>query len=144
MLETEPKTPLCFLDTNIWLYAFIEGQDSEKSMMAKKIIQNQTITTSTQVINEVCVNLLKKAKFSEEKLRLLIQSFYDKYGIIELNQRVFLKASELREAYQFSFWDSLVVSSALQDNVQILYSEDMHDGLVVEKQLKIINPFKKQ
>ena len=53
-----------------------------------------------------------------------------------------LKASALREQHAFSFWDSLIVASALATNATVLYSEDMQDGLVVEKRLRIVNPFK--
>jgi predicted nucleic acid-binding protein len=52
-----------------------------------------------------------------------------------------LSASELRETWQFSFWDSLIVSSALAGGAEILYSEDMSDGLSVENRLRISNPF---
>jgi predicted nucleic acid-binding protein len=50
----------------------------------------------------------------------------------------------LREQYAFSFWDSLIVSSALHAEAAVLYSEDMQDGLVVEKRVRIINPFKQR
>jgi len=52
-----------------------------------------------------------------------------------------LKASALREQYAFSFWDSTIVSSALQAGASVLYSEDMQAGLVVENRVRIINPF---
>ena len=56
----------CFVDTNIWLYAFIEGEDRQKTARAKELLEaSRTIIVSTQVINEVCVNLLKKAQFAE-------------------------------------------------------------------------------
>ncbi len=41
-----------------------------------------------------------------------------------------------------SFWDSLIVASALAAGANVLYSEDIQDGLIVLKQLNIINPFK--
>jgi len=42
--------------------------------------------------------------------------------------------------YGFSFWDGLIVASAIGANATLLYSEDMQDGLLVEQQLRIINP----
>jgi predicted nucleic acid-binding protein len=39
-------------------------------------------------------------------------------------------------------YDNLIVASALKSESTILYSEDMQDGLVIENQLKIVNPFK--
>ena len=57
----------CFVDTNIWLYAFLEGEDYQKTAHAKELLEaNHTIIVSTQVVNEVCVNMLKKAQFSEQ------------------------------------------------------------------------------
>ena len=71
-----------FVDTNIWLYSFIKSQVGEKSKIAKSIISGSDIIISTQIINEMCVNLLKKAKFSEGKIQKLIQSLYKKYTVL--------------------------------------------------------------
>lgn len=133
--------PMCFIDSNVWLYAFIESQDIHKSQLAKSLIQNDTltITISTQVINEICSNLIRKAKFSEQKIQQLVSGFYKRYKIVEINQEILLNASKIREHHQFSFWDSLIVSSAAYVNAEILYSEDMHDGFCFEN-TKIINP----
>ncbi len=51
-----------FIDTNVWLYALIESDESlEKHHKAKQCIANtENIIISTQVVNEVCVNLLRK------------------------------------------------------------------------------------
>ena len=56
--------------------------------------------------------------------------------------RVFLFASELREEYSLSFWDSLIIAAAFLSGAEILYSEDMQGGIVIRESLKIINPFK--
>jgi len=144
MSGAEPAPESCFIDTNIWLYAFIEGDDPGKSARAKLLIETQsTISVSSQVINEVCVNLIKKALFSEQQVRQLIESFYTKFAVVQLSKPLLLKAAALREQYALSFWDSLIVSSALHADTSVLYSEDMQDGLVVENRLRIINPFKK-
>jgi predicted nucleic acid-binding protein len=57
------------VDTNVWLYAFVEDGDQGKSALASALIRRGDIVLSTQVVNEVCVNLLKKAHFAEDKLR---------------------------------------------------------------------------
>lgn len=138
--EYDSELP-CFIDSNIWLYVFIQRQDSKKAAIAKSIIQQNNVVISTQVINEVCVNLLKKTSLSETELQELISDFYKKYIVIDINQEIMLKSSELRKQYNFSFWDSLIVACALHINLKRLYSEDMQNGLVVEGSLKIINPF---
>lgn len=145
MNEVEGETESCFIDTNIWLYAFIQGSDSQKTAKSKSIIEDsESIVISTQVVNEACINLIKKAKFSEQKIQQIIQSFFAEYRVIELNHMILTNASNLRDRYTFSFWDSLIVASALSVGASILYSEDMHDGLVVDKQLRIVNPLETQ
>jgi predicted nucleic acid-binding protein len=131
----------CFIDTNIWLYAFIETDDSVKSATARTLIQETEPVLSTQVINEVCVNVLRRANFTEEQVSRLIVSFYEKYPVIELNRSILLTASRLRQRYSLSFWDSTIVASALDAGVSILYSEDMQHGLTIEEQLQVRNPF---
>lgn len=140
MSNSDQPPPLCFVDTNIWLYAFIESQDKDKSALAKQVIQNNDIVVSTQVINEICVNLLKKAKLAEADIQSLIESFYSKYTVAAIGLNVLLKASQLRQRHQFSFWDSLIAACALAEGTTILYSEDMDTSLVVGNKLKIVNP----
>lgn len=89
--------PSCFIDTNIWLYAFIEADDTAKSTIARGLIQETEPVVSTQVINEVCVNLLRRANFTEEQVSRLVESFYEKYQVIEPSRSVLLKASQLRQ-----------------------------------------------
>ena len=133
-----------FIDTNIWLYAFIEEDDAPKSTVARRLLQIVEPVVSTQVINEVCVNLLKRRIFTEEEVRTLIDSFYEKYQVIELTQEVLKKASTLRERYSLSFWDSMIIAGALIAKVSILYSEDMQHGLNIESKLQIHNPFRSE
>ncbi len=133
----------CFIDTNIWLYAFIEGDEPEKTHKAKQIIDAQhDIVLSTQVVNEMVVNLLRNADMTEEQVRELMTDLYKSYLVVALNQRVQLKASALREQHHFSFWDSTIVANALLSDSAILYSEDMQDGCLVEGKLTIRNPVK--
>ncbi len=131
-----------FIDTNIWLYAFIEGDDPQKTAVARDLIRDCQPVVSVQVINEVCVNLIKKAVFDEEKIRQLIDAFYEKYEVNELNQPTLVVASQLRQRYALSFWDSLVIASALQSHIETLYSEDIQHGMVIEKSLRVVNPFR--
>jgi predicted nucleic acid-binding protein len=139
MSDVEPK--LCFIDTNVWLYAFIQSQDQAKTVIAKTTIESSEIVISSQVINEVCVNLIKKARFDEVSIRSLIESFYSKYHVAEIDKEILIEASGLRDRYRFSYWDSLIVACALAAGAAIVYSEDMDSGLVVDNRLQIINPF---
>ncbi|MGK7952083.1 MAG: PIN domain-containing protein [Xenococcaceae cyanobacterium] len=136
------KSQKYFVDSNIWLYAFIKSnQNEDKTKIANSIITSVNIVISTQVINEVCVNLIKKAKFTEEKIQELGQDFYLNYQVVDFEPAIFRKASQLRQNYSLSYWDSLIVACALVAEAETLYSEDMQNGLVIDKALTIINPF---
>lgn len=137
-----------FIDTNVWLYRLFDDKKIEvaererKQNIAISITSNQGIIISTQVVNEVSTDLLKKAAFNEEQIKAVIQSLYRRCTVIEFNLTIFESASDIRSQYNFSFWDSLIVACTLSAGASILYSEDMRDGLVVAGQLEIVNLFK--
>jgi predicted nucleic acid-binding protein len=135
-----PDKPVAFIDTNIWLYAFLDTGDAEKSSRAKEILTQTEPVLSVQVINEICVNLIKKANFTEEQISHLVEGLYEKYPIVEMDEGILLDASQLRQEYALSFWDSMVVACALAADAKILYSEDMQNGLVIREALEIKNP----
>jgi len=139
---SESRRVRCLTDTNVWLYAFIETQDQRKSALARDVIRDNEIIVSVQVINEVCINLIKKAQFNEAKIQQLIASFFLRHHVIETGREVLLAASGLRSRYGFSFWDSMIVAGALVGNATIVYSEDMADDLLVDNRLRILNPFR--
>jgi predicted nucleic acid-binding protein len=142
-VTTATALSLHFVDTNVWLYALITGQDATKAQRAQALItQHTSIAVSTQVINEVCVNLIKREHFTPVQTRDVINDFLRRIYSVELDQTILVTATILREQYKLSYWDSLIVASALTSSAPILYSEDMHDGLIVDQRLTIINPFK--
>jgi predicted nucleic acid-binding protein len=140
-----PSNSPCFIDSNLWIYAATESKDSPpdpRHDIARNLIQSIQPCLSVQVINEVSINLRRKHQFTEPSLQILIQSFFDDYPVFPLDKQTLLQGSTLRETYQVSFWDSLIIASALSHNCRRLYSEDMHNGLVISEKLTIINPFK--
>jgi predicted nucleic acid-binding protein len=141
MSAGETPRVLAFADTNVWLYALLETQDAVKCARAREIIRDTGLIVSTQVINEVCFNLLRKAKFTEERIQELVASFYSRHRVIAPGEGTFLAASRLRSRHQFSFWDSLMIAAALEGGATTFFSEDMHDGLLVDNRLRISNPF---
>ena len=129
-----------FLDTNIILYG-ISTLDITKHQIAKNLILEKA-TISSQVVNETTSNLIKKFKFDEDMVQKFIHSTYYRYEVVGVDKEIFLLASNIRSQYNFSYYDSIIVASALQSGCQILYSEDMQHQLKISNQLTIINPFK--
>ena len=67
-----------FADSNIFLYAFM-ANDGEKSEKAFSIIKQPSIILSTQVMNEICVNLIKKSKYTNDDIVQLNKKFFNNY-----------------------------------------------------------------
>ena len=53
-----------------------------------------------------------------------------------------IRALRLKQRYNLQYFDSLIISTALENKCNILYSEDMQHELIIDNRLKIINPFK--
>ncbi len=137
-----PGTKTHFIDSNIWLYSLLDTGETKKSTAAQALIKGSKAIVSPQVISEVCANLIKRAGMPEDEIRKFIEGIYARHYVIELDMRVFLTASELRQEYSLSFWGSLIVAAAFLADADMLYSEDMQDGLVIRDTLQIINPLK--
>jgi len=135
-----------FIDSNIWLYRFIiNPRDTDaipKQQIATTITNYQNILISTQVVNEVCSNLIRKAGFNNAQIQILLEELAQGYEILPVSLETLQSAVKLRDRYLLSFWDSLIVASAILGNASILYSEDMQDGLILENTLQIVNPFR--
>ena len=46
------------------------------------------------------------------------------------------------DRYGFSLYDSMIVAAAQEAGCRTLYSEDLQHGQLIDKRLKVINPFK--
>ena len=141
MSDDPVATDQCFVDSNVWLYAVIEGPESATKCASARTLVRERRLVSTQVVNEVCVNLLRKARRTEEEIRRVVQAFHAQHRVVPIHESTMLAASELREAYSLSYWDSLIVATALEAGATILYSEDMQHDLWIHARLRIINPF---
>jgi predicted nucleic acid-binding protein len=85
---------------------------------------------------------MAKYKYSHSQIEYYLKEIIEQVNVISLNLETVENCLKIREKYRFSWWDSLVLSSALESDCSILYSEDLQHGQVVESSLKIINPFK--
>jgi len=138
-----------FLDTNIFIYALTQPknkddiQKRERAInLLEKLINQSYIFVSVQIINELHINMVKKFKIDDSLTFKIIEDNILAIASVEsLNHQTYTIAFEIRQEYNISYWDSLVVASALESSCDLLYSEDMQDGLIIKDRLKIINPF---
>jgi len=135
-----------FIDTNIFVYATLKSRnklDEKKHLKANILlnaIQELNVVISVQVINEFYNSLLKYG-IDDNKIRQKISQIIDVVWIVSLTLDTVIKSWEIKERYKFSYWDSLIIASALESGCSILYTEDMQNGQVIEGRLKIVNPF---
>jgi predicted nucleic acid-binding protein len=132
-----------FIDSNIWIYIFC-ADDCEKEKTAsefiRKTVPDNIIVISYQVINEV-TGVLKKKDFSEEDIKHIIEILFSICAVHDYSKDSIMLASEIREKYKFSFWDSHITAAALSAECDFLITEDMQNNQEMYGKLKIKNPF---
>jgi len=100
------------------------------------------VSGPTPVVNEVCVNLIRKAGFDEARIERLVRAFYRRCVVVTVEQAALIEACRLRTRYSLSYWDPVIVATARAAGCATLYSEDMGDGQVIDGAMTIVNPFR--
>jgi len=133
-----------FLDTNVIVYAH-DRSSGKKHTVAREIMEylweKRKGVISVQVMQEfyVCVTTKILKPLLLKNARKILE-YLLKWDVIINDEYITIKAIDLQEKYRFSFWDSLIVQSAIQSQAYTLFSEDLSDGQVIEN-MKIVNPF---
>ena len=132
-----------FIDTNVLIYAFSEDEPT-KQQKALNLIDAVACDAiiSNQVINELANIFLKKFKLPIEQVEDSFLFFYSLLNIVSFDMSTQIRALRLKQRYNLQYFDSLIISTALENKCNILYSEDMQHELIIDNRLKIINPFK--
>jgi predicted nucleic acid-binding protein len=126
-----------FFDTNILIYA---QQAGEKAERARSLLADGG-ELSVQVLNEfVAVARRKQNKTWDE----IAEAIMDTLALVDqpraLSLDLHMAARALAETQRLSFYDALIVASAIEAGCDVLYSEDMQHGRVIGR-LTIRNPF---
>lgn len=127
-----------FLDTNILIYAFTTDP---RAVTAEKLLGKGCVI-SVQCLNEF-------ANVARRKLGMSWEETHDALGAIRSLAKTILPidldthsdALRLAERYALSFFDALILASALQAGCVTFWSEDMQHEMVIEARLRIVNPF---
>ena len=127
-----------FIDSNVVVYAI--GQASTKAHQAAPLFVGKP-TISTQVLSETANVASRRLGLSVADIRKLIVSLEAMCTVELISLPTVHAALDIRERYGFSWYDSLIVATALEADCQLLYSEDMQHGQVIEGRLRVINPF---
>lgn len=129
-----------FFDTNVILYAYSVAID-HKNSVAKSLINITNSIISTQVLQEMCNVLIKKFKLDQVSILKTVLELNKNFSVKMNNGGTIKEALKIHFKYHYSFYDSLIIASALENECSILYSEDLQHNQKIENSLTIINPF---
>ena len=127
-----------FLDSNILVYAFTTDP---RAIRAQALLERGCVI-GVQGLNEF-------ANVAKRKLGMTWSEVRDALGAIRTICRTSVPidvdthddALRIAERYGYAFFDALMISSALRADCGTLWSEDMQDGVVIDRRLRIANPF---
>lgn len=134
-------TDVVFVDTNILIYAHDQGA-GEKRIRAthalERLWDEQRGRVSVQVLQEFYVTATQKLKTPRASAREIVQA-YTPWVQHPTTPETILRASEISEVAQISFWDAMIVAAAEQVGASQLYTEDLNAGQIIAG-VKIVNP----
>jgi predicted nucleic acid-binding protein len=128
-----------FLDSNVLVYAFTADPRAERaqSLLARRC------SLGVQQLNEFANVARRKLGMSWAELgdalaaiRTLCRT------IIPIDVHMHSDGLRIAQRYGCTFFDALAIAAALRAGCCVLWSEDMHDGLLVDRRLRIANPFR--
>jgi predicted nucleic acid-binding protein len=133
-----------FLDTNVIIYAY-DNSAGVKHEIARQIVADLWTSgqglLSTQVIQEFYVNVTRKIPkpLAIDLAREIIVDFI-KWDMVVNDGDSILDAIAIQQRHKFSFWDAMIISSAVSGGADMLYSEDLSHGQTING-VAIVNPF---
>jgi predicted nucleic acid-binding protein len=134
-----------FLDTNVFVYELdlrAPAKAAQASELIRKALRTKRGVVSYQVVQEFFNVALKSfAKpLSVDDAASYLRTIFMPLLAVHSSPRLYLEAIRIKDSHHLSWYDSLIVSAALQANCETLYSEDLQDGRKLEG-LIIENPF---
>ena len=127
-----------FIDTNVLIYWV---DDSARADTVEQLLAGESVI-SVQVLNEFVNVSRKRLRREWSDIESSLKDIHDAAEAIHpLSAETTRTGVFLAQRYRLAVYVSLIAAAALIARCTVLYSEDMHDGLVIEDRLTIRNPF---
>ncbi len=81
-----------------------------------------------QALAEPFAVLTRKARWTPAAATAAVMNWHDSYGTTSTSPSVLIEAMELVANHLPSFWDAMILASAVQSGCRLLMSEDLQDG----------------
>lgn len=132
-----------FVDTNILVYAHDADAGVKRERAAEKLRglwESDTGRVSVQVLQEFYVNVTRKltTRVARSTAREVVNT-YGAWVREPTTAQTVLRATDIAELAQISFWDALIVATAEQAGATQLLSEDLNSGQVIAG-IQVVNP----
>jgi predicted nucleic acid-binding protein len=128
-----------FLDSNVLVYAFT----SDPRAAAAQDLLERGCTIGVQGLNEFANVARRKLGMNWKEVRDALAAIRTLCrAVLPLDVETHADALGIAERRGYGIFDALIVASALRAGCTVLWSEDMQHGAVVEKRLRIANPFR--
>ena len=130
--------PGSFLDSNIVLY--LASENLAKADRAQELVAEGG-TISVQVLHEIANVSRRKMGLSWAETRNFLLMIRRLLEVKPITIEIHDVGISLAGRYQLSVYDSMIVSAALSAECDILLSEDLQDGLLINGRLRVLSPF---
>ncbi len=110
-----------FINTNILVYCYTNDEPI-KQQKALDIVNSLDAFISTLVLTELSNTLKKKFKLDWQKVENVISEVNSNFNVFVNKPSTIEQACQIADKYQYSFYDSLIISAALSCNCKTLYS----------------------
>lgn len=127
-----------FVDTNLFVYLYSDDEPDKKNLVRTGIDRYERLV-STQVLNEISNVCLRKLGLPVAAVRTAITEIITTCSIVTIDETTVSLALDVHERYGYSYYDSLIVASALESGCAFLLTEDMSDGQTIDGTLTITN-----
>jgi len=84
--------------------------------------------------------LSRRYNFEKKEIISKLEILSETVNVKPLNLDTVKKSWNVFQNGNYSYYDSLIIASALENKCSVLYTEDLNNGHIIEN-LKIINPF---
>jgi predicted nucleic acid-binding protein len=133
-----------FVDTNVLLYRFDRDSPKKQEIARselRRLILERSIVLSTQVLQEFYVAATRKLKqpLVPERAAAVID-YLVRLPVVQVAPSTVQRAIALHRGHSLSFWDALIVQSAIEAGADLLYSEHMQAGQQFDN-VTIADPF---
>ena len=130
--------PGSFFDSNVLLY-FASGDPVKADRVEALIAEGGTI--SVQVLNEMALVMRRKFRYDWPRVAAALAGVRHALEVVPIDLATHVRGLALAERYGFHIYDAMIAAAAIDAGCDTLWSEDMHEGLLVDDRLRVRNPF---